>query len=205
MQRKFVSKKWIAFVLSLILVVGSLPINAIALESDTAVDSTTASDSSELIADSQEYTDDEVIGEIVEVTSLREENVKHFRLADGTYEAVVYTHPVHRKDKNGVWQDIDNNLSLANDGVLQKYRTSDSRVKFAESFKANEELFTLSENGYSISMTLVSNNMSSKLSSTTELQLGTESKPIVSNAPLRVAGKSFSTIDEAATIDNRSI
>ena len=62
--------------------------------------------SSELIADSQEHTEDEVIGEIVEITSLREENVKHFRLADGTYEAVVYTHPVHRKDENGVWQDI---------------------------------------------------------------------------------------------------
>lgn len=204
MQRKYVSKKWIAFLLSLILVVGSLPINAIALGSNGAISSAAAIDSSELIADSQEHTDDEVIGEIVEITSLREENVKHFRLADGTYEAVFYTHPVHRKDKTGVWQDIDNNLSLANEGDLQKYRTSDSRVKFAESFKANAELFTLSENGYSISMTLVSNNMSSKLSSTAELQLGTESKPIVSNAPTRVAGKSFITIDEAATIDNRS-
>lgn len=106
MQKIFVSKKWIAFLLSLILVVGSLPINAIALESDTAIDSTTPNDSSEWIADSQEYTDKEVIGEIVEVTSLREENVKHFRLADGTYEVVVYAQPVHRKDENGVWQDI---------------------------------------------------------------------------------------------------
>ncbi len=158
-----------------------------------------------MIADSQEYTDDEVIGEIVEVTSLREENAKHFRLADGTYEAVVYTHPVHRKDENGVWQDIDNNLSLADDGGSQKYRTPDSRLKFTESFKANEELFTLSENGYSISMMLVSNNTSSNLSLTTEnLQLGTESNSTVNNAPKRTVGKSFDSIDDAATINNRS-
>lgn len=157
-----------------------------------------------MIADSQEYTDDEVIGEIVEVTSLREENVKHFRLADGTYEAVVYTHPVQRKGENGVWRDIDNNLSLVDDGGSQKYRTPDSRVKFTDSFKANEELFTLSENGYSISMMLISNNTSSELSLTTELQLGTEFKPTVNNAPKRTVGKSFDSLDDAATIDNRS-
>lgn len=40
MQKKYVSKKWTAFLLSLILVVGSFPINAVALESDTSVDST---------------------------------------------------------------------------------------------------------------------------------------------------------------------
>lgn len=205
MQKIFVSKKWIAFLLSLILVVGSLPINAIALESDTAIDSTTPNDSSEWIADSQEYTDKEVIGEIVEVTSLREENVKHFRLADGTYEVVVYAQPVHRKDENGVWQDIDNSLSLADDGDSQKYRTPDSRVKFTESFKANEELFTLSENGYSISMMLVGNNTSSNLSLTTEnLQLDTVSTPTVNNARTRDVGKSFDSIDDAAKINNKS-
>lgn len=205
MKKKLVCKKWIAFLLSFILVVCSLPINTIALESNTPIDSKTTCGSSELIADSQEHTEDEVIGEIVEITSLREENVKHFRLADGTYEAVVYTHPVHRKDENGVWQDIDNTLSLVDDGDSQKFQTPDSRIKFTNSFKANEELFTLSENGYSISMMLVSNNTSpNKLSLTTELQPGTEFKPTVNNAPKRTAIKSFDSIDDAATIDNRS-
>ena len=199
------NKKWLAFLLSLLLVVGSYPITVIALEPNASIGSPTiATDSSELIADSQEYADGEVIGNVVEVPSLREENVKHFRLADGTYEAVVYTHSVHRKDKDGVWQDIDNNLSLVNDGVSQKYCTSDSRVKLAESFNANEELFTLSENGYSVSMALVSTNISAKLSSTTELQLEIESKPIIRNAPTRVASQPFDTIHEAAAIDNHS-
>lgn len=205
MQKNFGGKKWMAFLLSFILVVGSLPTTAMDLESDTVIDSTTSNDSSEWIADSQEYTDDEVIGEIVEVTSLREENVKHFRLADGTYEAVVYAHPVHRKDKDGVWQDIDNNLTLEDDGDSQKYMTSDSRITFINSFRPNEELFTLSENGYSISMMLIGNNTSSNLSLTTdELQLGTISTPAVNNSPARIVGKSFDSIDEAATIDNRS-
>lgn len=204
MNGKINHKSWIAFILAIILAFGTLPVNVVALESNDSVDTEATTDVSEIVADSQEYTDDELIGEVVEIVSLREENVKHFRLADGTYEAVIYTHPVHRKDNNDVWQDIDNNLSLVNDGGSQKYRTTDSRVKFTDSFKANEELFTLSENGYSISMMLVSNNTSSKLSLTTESQLNTGSQAIVNNSPTRTVGKSFDTIDEAVAIENRS-
>lgn len=35
---------------------------------------------------------------IVEIEEKRERNVKHFLLPDGSYEAVVYTDAVHRKD-----------------------------------------------------------------------------------------------------------
>ena len=132
MKNKVNHKSWIAFLLAIILVSGTFPINVVALESNDFVDTEVANDVPEIVADSQEYTDNELIGEVVEIVSLREKNVKHFHLADGTYEAVVYAHPVHRKDENGVWQDIDNNLSLTDDGILQKYRTSDSRVKFAD-------------------------------------------------------------------------
>ena len=48
-----------------------------------------------------------------EVTALREENVKHFHLADGSYVAVSYDVPVHYADENGDWQDIDNRLAHA--------------------------------------------------------------------------------------------
>ena len=203
MRRNSIGKKQITLLLTLILTVGFLLTNVIALESNTAVDSA-AVDSSELIADSQECTDGDAIGEIEEVTSLREENVKHFRLADGTYAAVVYTHPVHRKDKDGIWRDIDNTLTLDNAGGLKHYKTPDSRVKFANTFKSDSELFTLSENGYSVSMMLVGNNTSSKLSSAAEIQSGTEVKPIVSNAPACTVGNSFDSIDNAASIDGKS-
>ena len=48
---------------------------------------------------------------ISEREELREENVKHFLLSDGTSRAVVYEGPVHYLD-NGAWRDIDNTLSL---------------------------------------------------------------------------------------------
>ena len=54
------------------------------------------------------------ISDVFEVESLREENVKHFRLEDGTYRAISYDRPVHIKDENGNWQEIDNTLALNN-------------------------------------------------------------------------------------------
>ena len=65
-----------------------------------------------------------------EVTALREENVKHFSLGDGAYQAVVYGHPVHYQDENGAWQDIDNRLTLQTVKGVQQYATADSRVDF---------------------------------------------------------------------------
>ena len=171
MGRRIRYKSWISIVLVLVLLIGVLPIKATTIDSITTVDAISTSEYSGVIADSQEYIDDTVIGEVVEITSLREENVKHFRLADGTYEAVVYAKPVHRKDEKGVWQDIDNNLSLMREGTLQKYSTSDSRVKFADSFKINSELFVLSENGYSISMSLTGEETLSKLSASATAQI----------------------------------
>lgn len=47
-----------------------------------------------------------------EVVALREENIKHFDMGDGTYQAVVYAHPVHELDADGNWQNIDFGLSF---------------------------------------------------------------------------------------------
>lgn len=44
-----------------------------------------------------------------EETSQREENIKHFRLSDGSYSAVVYDEPVHYRQE-GEWIEIDNTL-----------------------------------------------------------------------------------------------
>ena len=41
-----------------------------------------------------------------EVTSLREECVKHFAQADGTIKAIVYPFPVHTLDEDGKWRDL---------------------------------------------------------------------------------------------------
>ena len=45
------------------------------------------------------------------MVELREENVKQFRLEDGTYVAAQYEKPVHYLDENNMWQNIDNTLA----------------------------------------------------------------------------------------------
>lgn len=89
-------------------------------------------------------------GEVFEDISRREENVKHFRLEDGTYMAAQYDTAVHTLDENGEWQDIDNTLSESG----SEYSTSNARIKFAKKITGNESIFTLHENNRKITLSL---------------------------------------------------
>ncbi len=85
-----------------------------------------------------------------EITSLRGENVKHFQLPDGTYQAVVYGEPVHRLNAEGEWDEIDNSLAEMN-GVIS---TCDYRVKFAKTIMGNEFIYTLHKGNYKVAISL---------------------------------------------------
>lgn len=71
-----------------------------------------------------------------EIETLREENVKHFRLQDGTYRGVSYNKPVHRLD-NDKWIDINNTLILEND----IYITNDGFTSFSRRANSNIPFF----------------------------------------------------------------
>ncbi len=86
-----------------------------------------------------------------EITSLREENVKHFQLSDGTYQAVVYGEPVHRLNSDGEWEEIDNSLTEANGAII----TGDSRVKFAKKITGNGSIYTLHNGSYKVTVGLL--------------------------------------------------
>ncbi|MGM9643495.1 MAG: DNRLRE domain-containing protein [Eubacteriales bacterium] len=86
-----------------------------------------------------------------EIISLRGENVKHFHLPDGTYQAVVYGEPVHKLNSDGEWEEIDNTLTVS-DGAIA---TGDSRVKFAKKITGNESLYTLHNGNYKVTVGLV--------------------------------------------------
>ena len=88
--------------------------------------------------------------EVFEDTSLREENVKHFRLADGSYIAYAYGMPIHTRGEDGLWQDIDNTLTASGDS----YVTPNARVKFAKKITGNEALFTLHDGNRKLTMSL---------------------------------------------------
>ena len=138
------------------------------------------------------------VGSIREIESRREENVKHFLMPDNTVQAIVYADAVHRKDADGNWQNISNDLALTEVKGVKFYTTADERVVFAESFAPNTQLWQLSENGYTVAMGLISNQLSAGA-------ITTPAGPAtVTNAPERNNATSWNSIEEARAVNNTS-
>lgn len=134
----------IAFILSLLTAFYLVPTSVFAASDKDTVkaESTTAS------TDVTSYPE----GTLYEVERLREENVKHFHLEDGTYVAAQYDTAVHVQDSEGKWQDINNTLLSSAGGV---YATEDARIKFSKKTTGNGTLFTLKDGEYKLSMSLI--------------------------------------------------
>lgn len=145
---------------------------------------------------------EENIVHITEITDRREENVKHFDMGDGTYTAISYGTAVHRKDENGEWQDINNNLSLTTVQSKEIYATSDMRTSFAKQFTPNAQLVTLAENGYSISMGILQSASNGSINADATAQYVPSAPSEITNAPARAS--SWTNIDDAAIVDNVS-
>ena len=135
---KSCSVKTLAIFLSVLMIFYLIPATAYASLFE-------ATDAESVVSETSEHT-----GEIFEDVSRREENVKHFRLEDGTYMAAQYDTAVHTLDENGEWQDIDNTLSE----LGSEYSTSNARIKFAKKITGNESIFTLHENNRKITLSL---------------------------------------------------
>ena len=136
--------KILSLILSFLIVFYLVPTSAFAegLDNDATVSDSSVSENEE----NSTYTP-----EIYEVTELREENVKHFRLEDGSYVAAQYNYPVHYTDENGEFVDIDNSLTSSG----SEFSTNNSRVKFIKKITGNGNIFTLHENNTKITMGLV--------------------------------------------------
>jgi hypothetical protein len=148
-----VGLKAIAYVLAFLLALYAVPTNVYA-EIIDAVDSAldgTSDNVDELSSAESEMPADKAVFEVIE---RREEAVKHFRDADGSYVAAQYNYPVHELDSNGKWQDIDN--TLAESG--SEYATPNARVKFAKKITGNETLFTLHDGNRKITMSMTGAN-----------------------------------------------
>ena len=120
------SFRLLTFVLTLILLMSSMPLTlqAMAIETDVNIE---------------------------EVEEYREEYTKHFKMPDGTYKAVSYTAPVHRMDENGEWQDLENILSESTVKNKQAYVTSDGRTVFSKKISADDRtVFEINDGGYSM-------------------------------------------------------
>lgn len=126
MKKQRLSSKLLAFLMSMLILLVSLPTYAFASLIDYSADE---NQTDVLENEENEASFDQ--GEVYvleEDISLREENVKHFKLSDGTVKAVSYAQPVHYMDENGKWIDIDNALTLNGNEYSSKNK---QEIKFA--------------------------------------------------------------------------
>lgn len=101
--------KVISVILSAVMLMSTVPMQAFA-EEKTANESV---QQTELVSEGvpeEEPLETESAVILAEDTDRREENVKHFRMSDGTMQAAQYAEPVHFL-KDGVWTDYDNTLT----------------------------------------------------------------------------------------------
>ena len=115
MKTKFkFAAKFIAVFLTLLLVFEIIPMQVVA-ESADKIKTVTESNEKSKKEDAQNP-GDKVLDEnnnvkiLCEDNTKREEYVKHFRMSDGTYQAVMYEMPVHI-EKDGEWIDYNNTLT----------------------------------------------------------------------------------------------
>ncbi len=142
------------------LVLTAIPFTAMAEEivlpaDETATETTLPDDAADAETDMDAESDTQepyIIGELVEK---RESNVKHFRMSDGTINAVYYTQSVHYEDENGDLKDIDNSLDATVDDTDDAFgnKANDFVVKFMK--KSNEnKLYTLTKGEHKIKVSI---------------------------------------------------
>jgi len=145
-QEYKISMKLFAFVMAILMLLVSLPVAAYANIVNTEMDETSID--AEIKADKQ----DVIVLE--EDEALRDENIKHFKLSDGTTKAVVYSQAVHYKDGDGKWIDIDNALTLNG----SEYSSNNKQtVKFANKSGSNG-LVSIKDGYYKIDFTPLNTN-----------------------------------------------
>ena len=145
--------KMLAFVLAVLILIVSLPVSAFANMIEKEISGTNADNiSTNVDAESTSTTKEVIVLE--EDNTLRQENIKHFKLSDGTTKAVVYSQAVHYKDADGKWVDIDNSLTLSGSEYSANNKQS---IKFANK-SGSSGLVSIKDGDYKIDFTPLSTN-----------------------------------------------
>ena len=125
MKQHSIFMKVIAVILTVIMIVGILPMTVLAEEfNETQLMKTV-----EIESDKKEKSP--IVGE---VTDKRDENTKVFERRDGSYTAVITSEPIHYDD-NGEWKEIDNTLVRTNNKITNK--ENNFSVDFPTSIDSN--------------------------------------------------------------------
>ena len=149
----------LAVFLTLAMLIQLLPVQVLAVDEDefTPEDVVLSEESEDIIAPFEELAAEESMPADIsfEVEALREENIKQFRMNDGSYIAVQYATPVHYEDENGQWQDIDNTLYFDSVNTAKVYsaRNGQEYLSFAANLQGSD-LFSTSFGDYSVHLSL---------------------------------------------------
>ena len=145
MKKRRIFTSSLSLILAMLIIFYAIPASVFAAESYAFPEN-----SGESLSDSFSY--EAPVIEPYEIVELREENVKHFRNADGTTVAAMYSYPVHTEDGNGELVDIDNALESSFGGV---YANSSSRIKFSKKINGTGSMFTLHDGNTKVRLSLI--------------------------------------------------
>ena len=168
--------KTLCWILSLVILVNILPVQALAANSDEGIDFSESEDLQLEMDDNASLVDIEVVGEVIEN---RREFSKEYQLNNGLTLAVVYPEAVHYQ-KDGQWEDIDTTLTAKN-GM---YTTAASpwNVSFPQQLSQNNAI-TVEMNGRTVSFGMAGELRGSADAKLTMSNIGSE------NATLAVERK----------------
>ena len=91
-----------------------------------------------------------------ELVDKREDNIKYFKMHDGTIQAYIYEYDVHELDENGDFQEVDNSLSDNNNDELENTKNDKWKVKFSK--KAKDTLLHIHDGNMNIKWGIVGYN-----------------------------------------------
>ena len=180
-------KSLISLLLVLVFVFQLIPVSILATNANEDVSETEATSEvdSETVRNEHGKIDDSKEAYIVgEVKDFRDESVKHFRMSDGTIEAVQYSVPVHYQDLNGEWKNIDNTLLKSGSSY---YSVNGKVTKAFPETLSSGKLFDIAYDKYQLSMSLLT-----KKGSFTD---GDDLEPSF--------GESESTLSNSSSINNK--
>ncbi|WP_107937855.1 DNRLRE domain-containing protein (plasmid) [Ureibacillus chungkukjangi] len=160
MNRKKVLFNSFTYILSLFLILSSIPFYGTKEVSAQEDDGTSVSGEIDTSENKQLHnTDSNSSATLKEIPDLRNANSKVFLNEDGSYIAEVYLEQIHYKENNQ-WIDIDNTLVSSGDNQSLKNTDNQFEVNFPKKpFQQDEtELFTYETKGHEMQIDLVTND-----------------------------------------------
>ena len=96
-----------------------------------------------------------------ELVDKREDNIKYFKMYDGTIQAYIYEYDVHELDDNNVYQEVDNSFEDNNNDELENTKNDKWKVKFSK--KAKKTLLHIHDGNMNIKWGIVGYNSNAEV------------------------------------------